>query len=158
MLTRLQTRLIPSLLSAVVGWASGVVVAAFLGFPYIGSMLLFAVLVGLYSAPVILLIWVFSLWPLYTFVPRSSVFWRPMVCVVCGMTAGGLLEAADLLLFGEWELSALLLAGPLIGGVTCAAGCRFNTREPDYIKPPSRPPFRNPALRLGHWLARQFSE
>ena len=156
---RALSSLIFSLTSALVGWMAGMVISAagmiFLG----GNPFAGALLVGLGSAPVILLVCLFLLWPLYALVPRSSVLWKPGVCVSCGLAAGGLLAAA--LFSSDWSQEGsylLLVLATLIGGATCFVGSQLNKREPGYVEPSSLPRIPNPFSVPARWLAERFAD
>ncbi len=132
---RIGDALIYSFISALAGWAAGVVAILLYFAVQFGVDLFrhtdgvnlfgFMALVGFFSGFVVMLVWLCLLWPLYTLVPNGSVLWRPAVCVTCGVAVGGLLavawDAAEKQ--GLWNL---LSAAPLIGGVTCAVGCRLH--------------------------------
>lgn len=161
MLSKIAVSLMHSFISALAGWAVGVVaVVIFSGILLNGNAPSFALIVGLFSAPVILLVWLILLWPLYGLVPRSSILWQPSVCVVCGVVAGGLLATS---LFRTYisDYAPFLLAAPLIGGVTCAVGCKLHGLAPGYTAPPPLSEFFAPAVLLGgriaRWCLRRFS-
>ena len=137
MFERIIVALFYSFLSALVGWVAGIVAMVICsGILFHGDAFAFALLIGFFSGPVVLLAWLFLLWPLYALVPQLSVFRRPVVCVACGVAAGTLLAASVFPLYGR-EYAAPLFAAPLIGGVTCAVGCKLNALQRRHVTPPT---------------------
>jgi uncharacterized BrkB/YihY/UPF0761 family membrane protein len=126
-----------SLLSAVIGLiaGAGALTLAFApveaGSDINGWIFEFQVCV-LFGLPVVMTVWLFVLWPLYMLVPKNSVLWRPVICIVSGGIAGATLLFALIHLFlprGTEVTLRHLLAGATIGAVTCAAGSNFKRRE-----------------------------
>ena len=93
------------------------------------------VVIGImYGAPLVAVVWLLLLWPLYVLVPTRSVLWQPLVCIPAGAFAGGLLYVLLVWLILRWPLQTLLsyrhvLIGLVAGAVTCAVGYRFKAHE-----------------------------
>lgn len=156
--------LVHSLASAFAGWVTAVVIGIISGVVFGGwGFFLFAFAVGLVSAPHILLVWLVLLWPLSYWIPRASMMWRPIVCVPCGVLAGGLLICWEN--HGGGDEQWLILTAGTIGGVTCYVGCWLNAVDQGCPKPsPLRAlsSFARRVARLGQrtlgWLQDGFSD
>jgi hypothetical protein len=126
-----------SLISAAVGWLAGIAVFTLHFLVSVGRSSLGGIpSLAAISGVAIFLIWLFLLWPLYTFVPFRSALWRPLVCVSCGAVAAGVLLLAFFMLMLSHDPHPLrlislpfLYVGPLIGAVTCAVGVVLKSRE-----------------------------
>ena len=104
-----------SFLCALAGWLVGVIsFVTQVGRPDVIVFLIAAT----YSA---LVVWLFMLWPLYRWVPRHSLFWRPWLCVPCGAVAGALLFLLVYRLLVTVPAS-LALTGACAGAAACALG------------------------------------
>ncbi|MEY2549760.1 MAG: hypothetical protein QOD64_2342 [Verrucomicrobiota bacterium] len=126
-----------SLLSALAGWIAGAVAFGFVadrlsqpsasapGWICVGA---------LYSAPIVLLLWLAALWPLYVRVPARSTLWRPLVCVPAGALAGALLYFAVVGPALDWRPKAYfstlhVFVGVAVGAVACGVGCTLKRRD-----------------------------
>ena len=129
-----------SFLSALAGWIVGVLVFGIVAdrFSQRSGDVLGACWVGaVCSAPILLLLWLTVLWPLYTRVPIRSMLWRPWVCVPAGALAGALLYFVVIGTALDWRprlyFSTLhIFVGVAIGTVVCGVGCalKHETRIP----------------------------
>ena len=89
---------------------------------------------ALYSAPVIFVVWLVVLWPLYVCVPTRSVLWHPSLCIGGGCIAGVALNYLLVrFIFGFPAYAAGSLAhlcvGAAVGAVTCVTGYILKHRE-----------------------------
>lgn len=88
----------------------------------------------IYGAPLVAVVWLLLLWPLYIFVPARSALWHPLMCISAGAFAGGRLYVLLVWLILRWPLQTLLsfrhvLIGLVAGAVTCAIGYRLKVHE-----------------------------
>jgi hypothetical protein len=136
-----------SLLSALAGWLAGAIAFPLAeliqpsymlnGVPQrlpLSELFGLPIIAAFYSAPIILLVWLCVLWPMYRLVPRDSLLWRPALCIVSGALVGaGLYYICGRYLLGfgaDFARSIPQLAvGAVVGAVTCAVGVSLKTRE-----------------------------
>lgn len=129
-----------SLISAISGWIAGslafgvamgsadqVALQNWPGYSLIGAF---------YSAPVIFIVWLAALWPLYVRVPARSVLWHPTVCIGGGCAKGAALYYLLLRFIFCYPAYATtsymhLAVGAAVGAVTCATGYLLKHREPN---------------------------
>ena len=133
--------MIRSFLSALAGLTVGVSAMMLLSGALFASHAIFAAFfVIIVGGPVVLVVWLCLLWPLFALVPRTSKLWQPWICVPCGVVAGVLLLMAAFPFYGvaPWEIwhFSYFYVGPIVGGVTCTVGCALKTSEPISAEPP----------------------
>ena len=92
----------------------------------------YALMGALYSAPVILVVWLVMLWPLYVRVPAGSILWHPSLCIGGGCVAGVALYyllVRFIFRFPAYAAGSLahLSVGAAVGAVTCATGYILNS-------------------------------
>ena len=102
--------------------------------PRVAEWPVYFVMTFLYGAPLVLGVWLLVLWPLYSRISATSALWHPAACIPLGAITGALLYFILLRLVFRFPSAALLspghlLAGFVVGAVTCAFGCRFKHRE-----------------------------
>jgi hypothetical protein len=131
----------PSFLSALSGWFAGSVSFVLAWgltegardfHEWLGLLLIAAI----YSAPMVLAVWLIALWPLYVRVPASSPLWHPAVCILSGAAAGAHIYVLVFrFAFGfpphSFRAFPHLIVGAVVGAVTCAVGVRFKRNEPN---------------------------
>ena len=130
-----------SLVCAVVGWLSGVllwgVAQLILGFSArssIGSAISSLPLHALLVAAFVLPVWLFFLLPLYTFVSPQSRLWRPSLCTALGAMMGAAILVCSFHIFAiadPVQLWFFPLEAAIVGAVTCLFGSLTHQRSHD---------------------------
>lgn len=128
-----------SLASAVSGLAAGAFTLTVSFAPSevgwrIGDWISYFVITFIYGAFPVIAVWLCVLWPLYVRLPRNSVLWHPLPCISIGAAAGATLYILFLTYVLRFPRDAVLavghlLAGIVVGAVTCAVGCYLKHNE-----------------------------
>ena len=129
-------QLLGTFVALIGGWFAGVVCIVVIGFTGIGgdqrgsvveASLMEAVFLWFYLIPV----WIVALIPLYLAIPRTSLLWRPYICISLGALAG-LLSAA---LFSGGNLDSTMFIWYAVAAIVGAATCLTGVVTRDRFKP-----------------------
>jgi hypothetical protein len=149
LLSWIGSRLLLSFLSALAGWATGMIFFAalifdtsLLGSTYKFDELLF---IGIILGPYVLEIWLVALLPLSLLVPEKSFLWKPGSLILIGIFAGPLIVGvgnaiqlreglfATTTPYSGWL--TLAIPASIVSMATCATGTFLHRR---FLKHPSR--------------------
>ena len=75
----------------------------------------------LVAGAIVLPVWLLLVLPIYFLVPRTSILWRPTVCIPAGILLGAAtLAAYGVFAWPDWRMAWLLLpVAALVGGAAC---------------------------------------
>jgi hypothetical protein len=147
-----------SFLAVLAGWSAGMVIPFFgalcaslfhpeeQGVLNLGSGIVWLVVIGLYMAAVVLVVWILALFPLTLFAPNHSFLWKPAVLSTIGLFTGPAIVAIagivqtyhavkyNSLQVNNWPVyvltsSPLAIFAAIIAGVTCLTLALLHSRE-----------------------------
>jgi len=129
-------QLLGTFIALIGGWFAGVVCIVIIAVTgiggdqrgaVVGASLMEAVFLWVYLIPV----WIIALIPLYLAIPRTSLLWRPYICISFGALAGLLCAA----LFSSGNIDSTMFLWYAVAAIVGAATCLTGVVTRDRFKP-----------------------